>query len=45
MMMGYSRQQLYEIRRDFQTYSADGLIDRPPNRSRNRTLRKPAKPP
>jgi len=23
-VMGYSRQQLYEIRRNFQTYGADG---------------------
>lgn len=29
-VMGYSRQQFYEIRRDFQTYGADGLIDRLP---------------
>ena len=29
-MMGYSRQQFYEIRRNFQTYGADGLIDRLP---------------
>ena len=28
--MGYSRQQFYEIRRNFQTYCADGLIDRLP---------------
>jgi transposase InsO family protein len=27
---GYSRQQFYEIRRNFQTYGADGLIDRLP---------------
>lgn len=26
--MGYSRQQFYEIRRNFQTYGAEGLIDR-----------------
>ena len=26
---GYSRQQFYEIRRNFQTYGADGLLDRP----------------
>ena len=26
-LMGYSRQQFYEIRRNFQTYGADGLID------------------
>jgi hypothetical protein len=29
-MIGYSRQQFYEIRRNFQTYGADGLIDRLP---------------
>ena len=29
-VMGYSRQQFYEIRRTFQTYGADGLIDRLP---------------
>lgn len=29
-LMGYSRQQFYEIRRNFQTYGADGLIDRIP---------------
>jgi transposase InsO family protein len=28
--MGYSRQQFYEIRRNFQTYGADGLLDRLP---------------
>jgi hypothetical protein len=28
-MMGYLRQQFYEIRRNFQTYSAEGLLDRP----------------
>ena len=28
--MGYSRQQFYEIRRNFQVYGADGLIDRMP---------------
>jgi len=28
--MGYSRQQFYEIRRNFQTYGADGLLDRIP---------------
>ena len=27
-VMGYSRQQFYEIRRNFQTYGADGLLDR-----------------
>jgi transposase InsO family protein len=29
-VIGYSRQQFYEIRRNFQTYGADGLIDRLP---------------
>jgi hypothetical protein len=29
-IMGYSRQQLYEIRRNFQTYGAEGLLDRLP---------------
>ena len=29
-IMGYSRRQFYEIRRNFQTYGADGLIDRLP---------------
>jgi transposase InsO family protein len=29
-LMGYSRQQFYEIRRNFQTYGAQGLIDRLP---------------
>ncbi len=29
-LIGYSRQQFYEIRRNFQTYGADGLIDRIP---------------
>jgi len=29
-MIGYSRQQLYEIRRNFQTYGAEGLLDRLP---------------
>lgn len=28
--MGYSRKQFYEIRRNYQTYVADGLIDRLP---------------
>ncbi len=27
-LMGYSRQQFYEIRRNFQTWGADGLLDR-----------------
>jgi len=29
-LIGYSRQQFYEIRRNFQTYGAEGLIDRLP---------------
>lgn len=29
-LMGYSRQQFYEIRRNFQTYGAAGLVDRLP---------------
>ena len=29
-MLGYSRQQFYEIRRNFQTYGAEGLLDRMP---------------
>lgn len=29
-IMGYSRQQFYEIRRNFQTFGAEGLIDRLP---------------
>ena len=29
-LMGYSRQQFYEIRRNFQTYGADDLLDRLP---------------
>ena len=29
-VMGYSRQQFYEIRRNFQTYGAQGLLDRLP---------------
>lgn len=29
-VMGYSRQQFYEIRRNFQTHGADGLLDRLP---------------
>jgi hypothetical protein len=29
-LMGYSRQEFYEIRRNFQTFGADGLIDRTP---------------
>ena len=29
-LMGYSRQQFYEIRRNFQSFGAQGLIDRLP---------------
>lgn len=29
-VMGYSREQFYEIQRNFQTYGADGLTDRLP---------------
>lgn len=29
-IMGYSRQQFYEIRRDYQLYGAEGLLDRLP---------------
>ncbi len=29
-IMGYSRQQFYEIRRNFQTFGAQGLLDRLP---------------
>jgi transposase InsO family protein len=29
-LMGYSRQQFYEIRRNYQTYGSEGLIDRIP---------------
>ncbi len=32
-IMGYSRQQFYEIRRNYQTYGAEGLIDRLPGAS------------
>jgi hypothetical protein len=35
-VMGYSRQQFYEIRRDFQTYGAAGLIDRRPGAADHR---------
>jgi len=33
-LMGYSRQHFYEIRRNFQVYGADGLIDRLPGAKR-----------
>ena len=29
-IMGYSRQQFYEIRRNFQTYGSEGLLDKLP---------------
>ena len=29
-IMGYSRQQFYKIRRNFQLYGADGLLDKVP---------------
>ena len=32
--LGYSRQQFYEIRRNFQTYGAEGLLDRMPGAKR-----------
>ena len=35
-IVGYSRQQFYEIRRNFQLYGAEGLIDQLPGR-RDRT--------
>ena len=28
--MGYSRQQFYEIRRNYQTYGSEGLLDKLP---------------
>jgi len=36
-VMGYSRQQFYEIRRNFQTYGAEGMIDRLPGTSNSFT--------
>jgi len=33
-VMGYSRQQFYAIRRNFQTYAAQGLLDRLPDARR-----------
>src|SRR5215467_7998873 len=35
-VMGYSRQQFYEIRRNFQTYGADGLLDRLPGADKSK---------
>jgi hypothetical protein len=29
-IIGYSRQQFYEIRRNYQTYGAEGLLDKLP---------------
>lgn len=29
-IMGYSRQQFYEIKRSFQEHNFDGLLDKPP---------------
>jgi hypothetical protein len=45
-VMGYSRQQFYEIRRNFQTFGAEGLLDRiagaraPPTGSAPRSSRR-----
>lgn len=41
-VMGYSRQQFYEIRRNFQTYGAEGLIDRLPGAKGPHPKRLPA---
>ncbi len=30
-LIGYSRQQFYEIRRNYQTYGAEGLLDKLPS--------------
>lgn len=30
-LIGYSRQQFYEIRRNFQTFGSEGLLDRLPS--------------
>jgi hypothetical protein len=46
-VMGYSRQQYYDIRRNFQTYGTDGLIDRlpgPRNQHPNRVPEAEARP-
>ena len=43
-IMGYSRQQFYEIRRNYQTYGAEGLIDRLPGRTPSGSLRR-SRPP
>ena len=49
-VMGYSRQQFYEIRGNFQTYGAQGLLDRlpgprgpHPNRAADEVAESPAK--
>lgn len=41
-VMGYSRQQFYEIRRNYQTYGADGLLDRLPGARGPHSNRVPA---
>ncbi|CUA95690.1 Winged helix-turn helix [Pannonibacter indicus] len=41
-VMGYSRQQFYEIRRNFQTCGAEGLIDRLPGAKGPHPNRMPA---
>jgi hypothetical protein len=35
-LSGYSRQQFYEITRNFQTYGAEGLLGRMPGATRDR---------
>ena len=41
-IVGYSRQQFYEIRRSLQLHGADGLLDRLPGaRGPHRRLRRP----
>ncbi|CAJ1788902.1 IS481 family transposase ISAs19 [Aeromonas dhakensis] len=35
-LIGYSRQQFYEIRRNYQTYGAEGLLDKLPGSHPNR---------
>jgi hypothetical protein len=37
-LIGYSRPQFYEIRRNFQTYGADGPIDRLPGARGRQTI-------
>jgi len=41
-LMGYSRQQFYEIRRNYQTFGAEGLLDRLPGASSPHPNRLPA---